>query len=165
MREALVSYGILVTNLQRLLRIKHAMLKNDQRKILEEWQNAGHENWSPTSFTDWLLLEIETDILIRPEQIDVAHAIISPASESNSVLQMNMGKGEQHCRFLTFQKFNFCAKIIGIDFIFQYDRLTVFRQNLLHRTHGCGNSGKQETTLANNCTKSAITPNSSDYAI
>ncbi|KAH0566486.1 hypothetical protein GP486_000104 [Trichoglossum hirsutum] len=97
MREALVSYGILVTNLQRLLRIQHAQLKGDQRKLFEEWHNAGHENWSPLDFTDWLLLEIESDILIRPEQVDVAHAIISPASRSNSVLQLNMGKGKTSC--------------------------------------------------------------------
>jgi hypothetical protein len=95
MRENLVSYGVLATNLQRLLRIRHAQLKGDHHKLLQEWRNRGHENWSPLRFPDWLLLEIESDILIRCEQIDVAHAIISPASGSNSVLQMNMGKGKQ----------------------------------------------------------------------
>jgi hypothetical protein len=94
MRESLVSYGVLATNLQRLLRIRHAQLKGDEHKRLEEWRNTGHENWKPLDFPDWLLLEIENDLLIRPEQVDVAHAIISPASGSNSVLQMNMGKGK-----------------------------------------------------------------------
>ena len=94
MREGLVSYGVLATTMQRLLRIRHAQLKGDQHKLLEEWRNPGHENWSPWEFSDWLLLEIESDLLIRSEQIDVAHAIISPASGSNSVLQMNMGKGK-----------------------------------------------------------------------
>ena len=95
MRECLVSYGVLATNLQRLLRIRHAQLKGDHHKLLQEWRNTGHGNWSPLEFPDWLLLEIESDLLIRCEQVDVAHAIISPASESNSVLQMNMGKGKQ----------------------------------------------------------------------
>lgn len=94
MKESLVSYGVLVTIWQRLLRIKHAYLKGDKHKILEEWQNTGHENWSPLDIPDWLLLEIDSDFLIRREQIDVAHAIISPASGTNSVLQMNMGKGK-----------------------------------------------------------------------
>lgn len=94
MRESLVSYGVLATTLQRLLRIRHAHLKRDHHKLLEEWRNPGHENWSPWEFPDWLLLEIESDLLIRSEQIDVAHAIISPVSGSNSVLQMNMGKGK-----------------------------------------------------------------------
>ena len=93
-REFLVSYGVLITTLQRLLRIKDAQVKGDQRKLLEEFRNIGHENWSPIDFPDWLLLEIDSNILIRREQVEVAHAIISPASGSNSVLQMNMGKGE-----------------------------------------------------------------------
>jgi hypothetical protein len=94
MKEALISYGVVVTQFQRLDRIQHAQLKRDQRKVLEEWQNTGHENWIPLDFPDWLLLEIESNLLIRREQIDVARAIISPASGSNSVLQMNMGKGK-----------------------------------------------------------------------
>jgi len=118
MREALVEYGILVTKLQRLLRIKHAQLKNDQRKLLEECRNVGHKNWNPLDFTDWLLLEIESDILIRPEQIDVANAIISPATGSNSVLQLNMGKGEWYYRSLKLREFSFYAKIIRIGLIF-----------------------------------------------
>ncbi|TVY43757.1 hypothetical protein LSUB1_G001260 [Lachnellula subtilissima] len=97
MREGLVSYGVLATTLQRLLRIRHAQLKGDDHKLLQEWRNTGHENWSPLEFPDWLLLEIESDLLIRCEQVDVAHAIISPASGSNSVLQMNMGKGKTSC--------------------------------------------------------------------
>jgi Protein of unknown function (DUF3638) len=95
MRECLVSYGVLATALQRLLRIRDAQLKGDHTKLLEESRNTGHENWSPLEFPDWLLLEIESDLLIRGEQIDVAHAIISPATGSNSVLQMNMGQGKQ----------------------------------------------------------------------
>jgi hypothetical protein len=94
MKEALISYGILTTTLQRLLRIRHAQLRGDHHKLFQEWRNPGHENWRPLDFPDWLLLEIESDLLIRCEQVDVANAIISPASGSNSVLQMNMGKGK-----------------------------------------------------------------------
>ncbi|KAG5749551.1 hypothetical protein H9Q70_007795 [Fusarium xylarioides] len=36
-------------------------------------------------------------MLIRPIQFEVAHAIISPLSMSNSVLQMNMGQGKTSC--------------------------------------------------------------------
>ena len=92
--ESLVTCGLLVTTLQRLRRIENAVLTGDQRISQEELRNVGHENWKPSEFPDWLLLEIDSNLLIRPEQIDVAHAIISPASGSNSVLQMNMGQGE-----------------------------------------------------------------------
>jgi hypothetical protein len=95
MKELLVSYGVLITTLQWLLRVKHEQLKRDEQRLLEEWREKGHENWSPLDFPDWLLFEIESNLLIRREQVDVANAIISPRSNSNSVLQLNMGKGEQ----------------------------------------------------------------------
>ena len=93
-REFLAFYGVLVTTLQRLLRIKDARVRGDRRKVLEEFRNTGHEDWSPIDFPDWLLLEIDGNLLIRREQVEVARAVISPASGSNSVLQMNMGKGK-----------------------------------------------------------------------
>ena len=94
MKECLISYGVLVTTLQWLLRVRHEQLKQDQQKLLEEWRDKGHENWSPLDFPDWLLLEVDSNLLIRREQIDVANAIIAPKSGSNSVLQLNMGKGK-----------------------------------------------------------------------
>ncbi|KAI9742779.1 MAG: hypothetical protein M1818_003508 [Claussenomyces sp. TS43310] len=97
MKESIVHYGILITTLQQLLRIKHAQLKKDQHKLLEELRSKGHTNWRPLDHPDWLLIEIDSNILIRSEQVEVAHAIISPASGYNSVLQMNMGKGKTSC--------------------------------------------------------------------
>jgi hypothetical protein len=93
MKEGLISYAVLITTLQRLLRIKDAHSKCDDRKLREEQRNAGHANWRPLTYPDWLLLEIDANILIRNEQVDVALATISPASRFNSVLQMNMGQG------------------------------------------------------------------------
>lgn len=93
MREAIVSYGVQVTGLQRLVRLRDAQLREDTGKVQEEWLNVGHENWSPLEFPDWLLFEVASDILIRPEQVDVARAIISPSSGSNSILQKSMSKG------------------------------------------------------------------------
>lgn len=45
-------------------------------------------------YPDWLLLEIETDILIREEQYQVAMQILSLNSNTNTLLQINMGKGK-----------------------------------------------------------------------
>jgi hypothetical protein len=93
MKRALVSFGMAIAELQRLRRINHALTKNDALKADKELRSPGHENWDPMDFLDWLLLELESNILIRKEQIEVAHAMISPPIKSNSVLQMNMGKG------------------------------------------------------------------------
>ncbi|KAI9781703.1 MAG: hypothetical protein M1816_002199 [Peltula sp. TS41687] len=94
MKEGLISYAILITTLQRLLRMKDALSKRDHRMLRQEQRNLGHGNWRPLDYPDWLLLEIDANILIRNEQVDVALATISPASGSNSVLQMNMGQGK-----------------------------------------------------------------------
>ncbi|OCL12896.1 hypothetical protein AOQ84DRAFT_417852 [Glonium stellatum] len=97
MKESLISYGIAITSLQRLLRMVDSYRKGNQQKLREEQRNRGHSNWQPSKFPDWLLLEIEANILIRSDQVDVALATISPASGANSVLQMNMGQGKTSC--------------------------------------------------------------------
>jgi hypothetical protein len=93
MKEALVLYALSVTALQRLLRIHDAHQGGKPERLIEEQENVGHSNWKPLDHPDWLLLEIDSNMLIRPGQVDVALATISPASGSNSVLQMNMGQG------------------------------------------------------------------------
>ncbi|KXX73436.1 hypothetical protein MMYC01_210194 [Madurella mycetomatis] len=96
-RALIVSFGLSVTRLQRLQRIRSAQLRNDTSKAVREWRNVGHAGWSPLDLPDWLLLEIDNNLLIRPEQVEVARAMISPVSRSNSVLQMNMGSGKTSC--------------------------------------------------------------------
>lgn len=97
MKESLLEYALALTRLQRLLRLREANLKGNHQKYEEEQSHTGHENWQPASRPDWLLLEIDANILIRPSQVDVALATISPASDANSVLQMNMGQGKTSC--------------------------------------------------------------------
>jgi hypothetical protein len=93
-KELLVSHGVLITMLQKHLRVQNALCDGKFTQLHEELANAGHKNWSPSDFPDWLLLEIDSNILIREDQIDVAHAIIEPKSRLNTVLQLNMGKGQ-----------------------------------------------------------------------
>ena len=92
-KESIVRYALLITNLQHLIRIDNTYHKLDVQRSREEEANSGHENWKPSEYTDWLLLEIDANVLIRTDQVDVALATIFPASRLNSVLQMNMGKG------------------------------------------------------------------------
>ncbi|KAJ6256008.1 hypothetical protein Dda_9302 [Drechslerella dactyloides] len=94
MREALILLGVSVTDVQKLLRVEGYRLRNDTQRTAEEESNVGHQNWNPSDYPDWLLLEIDSNILIRPDQLEVAHATIRPASGNNSVLQMNMGQGK-----------------------------------------------------------------------
>lgn len=94
MKDALISYGLSIVKLQRLVRMKEAFAKRDEAKLQQEHNNHGHVNWNPSTYPDWLLLEIESNMQIREEQATVAFEMISPKSGQNSVLQMNMGQGK-----------------------------------------------------------------------
>jgi len=97
MEQALVSLGLALTKLQRNTRLNDCVLAGDTSRFQDEEANVGHSNWKPQKNRDWLLLEIDANMLIRPGQVDVARATISPPSGSNSVLQMNMGQGKTSC--------------------------------------------------------------------
>lgn len=99
LKAALVSFGILLTQFQRLLRMLDAHGKGHGnsygiKRLMEEVDNPGHQNWNPEEHPEWLLLEIDSNIMIRPSQVVVAWSIISPPSGVNSVLQLNMGQGK-----------------------------------------------------------------------
>lgn len=96
MKENLITYALSITALQRLLRIEDAHRKNSQQRLSEELGNTGHSNWKPLDHCDWIFFEIDSNVLIRPVQLEVTRATISPDSQSNSVLQMNMGQVKLH---------------------------------------------------------------------
>ncbi|KAL3595799.1 hypothetical protein FPOAC2_10166 [Fusarium poae] len=123
MKAELVCYGVLITKLQRCLRVRDATLCKDGRRLRENEELQAHSNWSPYEHPEWLLLEIDNNLLIRPSQIDVARAIITPSSASNSVLQMNMGQG----KFLIFS-------ILSINVILLTN--TSYRQNVVYHPDG-----------------------------
>ncbi|KAK4171158.1 hypothetical protein QBC36DRAFT_367904 [Triangularia setosa] len=97
MHQGLISFGLALTKLQREMRLNDCVVAGDTSRYQDEEANTGHQNWDPAQHPDWLLLEVEANLLIRPGQIDVARATISPESGSNSVLQMNMGEGKTSC--------------------------------------------------------------------
>ncbi|KAK3984329.1 hypothetical protein QBC44DRAFT_388524 [Cladorrhinum sp. PSN332] len=97
MRDGLVTFALAITRLQQEMRLNGAVLAGDVSRFQAEESNPGHTNWKPADHLDWLLLEIESNLLIRPGQVDVARATICPASGQNSVLQMNMGQGKTSC--------------------------------------------------------------------
>jgi hypothetical protein len=103
-KEAIVAFGVALSRLQRLLRIQDAQKRGKKQQERDEWANEGHSNWNPITHPDWLLLEIDGDILIREEQVQVALATISPQSDENSVLQLLMGKGKTSCILRKYQQ-------------------------------------------------------------
>ena len=92
MKESIIEWCLAISRLQRLQRIEQAIEKNDTTLANQEAAATGHLGWCPFTIPDWLLLEIDADILIRKEQCAMAFEMISPSS--NSIYQLNMGKGK-----------------------------------------------------------------------
>ncbi|KAL9002774.1 MAG: hypothetical protein Q9188_004316 [Gyalolechia gomerana] len=91
----ILDYAESMVNLQQLLRIRDAHWQGDTIQIANEWRNAAHTGWKTEDHVDWLLLEIDFNLIIREDQLQVARAMIaSPSTVSNFVLQMNMGQGK-----------------------------------------------------------------------
>ncbi|KAJ4168920.1 hypothetical protein NW754_010851 [Fusarium falciforme] len=65
MQNELLLYGVLFTKLQRLVRMRDAELWRDEKRSREEQEHEGHSNWSPLEHPEWLLLEIDNNILIN----------------------------------------------------------------------------------------------------
>ncbi|TQV95637.1 very large low complexity protein [Cordyceps javanica] len=90
-KEALVIFGVAVTKLQRAERLLRTETDSD---TLKELVNSGHTNWNPLDSPESLLLEIESGILIRENQEEIACEMRNPKDEKNVVMQLNMGEGK-----------------------------------------------------------------------
>ncbi|KAH7018186.1 uncharacterized protein B0I36DRAFT_394922 [Microdochium trichocladiopsis] len=96
-KAQIIEFALSIIDLQRALRMEKHEKSGEKVRWREEQANPGHRTWNPTDYPDWLLLEIESDILIRDGQVEVAQAIIAPQSGKSSVLQLNMGQGKTSC--------------------------------------------------------------------
>ncbi|RYO94253.1 hypothetical protein DL763_004139 [Monosporascus cannonballus] len=97
MKESIIEAALAITEFQRQIRLELYRQSKDTVRLEEERRNIGHSNWRPDQYPDWLLLEVESDLLIRETQVEVALAIIAPNSGECSVLQLNMGQGKTSC--------------------------------------------------------------------
>lgn len=93
-RNVIIKYGESVCHLQHRLRIQGAALRRDAIQLANETQAISHRQWQIRDHPDWLLLEIDFNIRIRPDQYEVALAMTSPSSIGSFCLQMNMGQGK-----------------------------------------------------------------------
>ncbi|RFU36269.1 hypothetical protein B7463_g125, partial [Scytalidium lignicola] len=91
-KDAFLQYGISLTALQRAERL--LTTSENRTDLLSELQNPGHQDWDPLHHPEWLLLEVENNILIRRDQAQISREMMSPSSGENSVLQLNMGLGK-----------------------------------------------------------------------
>ena len=81
----------------RLRELSRLGLKSEYRK---EMENNGGQGWDAMMYPDWLLIQLDADILIRPVQALVANEMMSPREQTNTVMQLNMGDGKSSVSFL-----------------------------------------------------------------
>lgn len=89
-KDSIIAIGIGITALQRTRRLVLAAEKKDTLSFFQEMANPGQSGWTAYERPDWLLIEIENDLLIRPVQVRVAMEMIAPSSSSNTLMQLNM---------------------------------------------------------------------------
>lgn len=80
-----------VTALQRVERIQKYIAASDNFALQRELENPAHAAWDQEQWPDWLLLEIQNNILIRPVQVRVARELIKP---ENGLVLLGMGEGK-----------------------------------------------------------------------
>ncbi|KAG2387820.1 hypothetical protein C9374_001414 [Naegleria lovaniensis] len=92
-RDLVGAIAILFTHQQRFKRLQALSLDMNKKVLYErELENTGHENWQPSMYPEWLILEIEMNMMIRPIQFEVASNMMY--CDSNMVMQFNMGEGK-----------------------------------------------------------------------
>ena len=91
-KSSILNLGRAITLLQRSRRLLLAYERSDVAAFTTELANGGQEGWDMETRPEWLLIEIESDFLIRPIQARVAGEMIDPTTRSNSLMQLNMGK-------------------------------------------------------------------------
>ncbi|KAK0456871.1 hypothetical protein EV421DRAFT_1755305 [Armillaria borealis] len=85
------TYAFLYLEYQWAQRLLYSAISQDYTMFYKEISN---NQVKADEYPEWILLQVDNDFLSRPIQVDVAHAIISPPSGMNSVLQLNMGEGK-----------------------------------------------------------------------
>lgn len=93
-KSRILQLGQAITMLQRAIRLLNFAEAGNEVFYHKELLNRGYHGWLPDQYPDWLLMQIEHDFLIRPIQVDVAKAMISPNTSTSAVMQLNMGEGK-----------------------------------------------------------------------
>jgi hypothetical protein len=91
-RNRLLNYAVTIQDAQWGIRMQRLLSTGREHHLLLEAQTR--RKWNPYERPDWLLIEIDADLSIRPQQADMAKEMISPPKRRNSVMQLNMGEGK-----------------------------------------------------------------------
>ncbi len=91
-KDYITCYGLALTKLQQAERLLASC--GSTPALINELRNPGHTNWHPCDHPESLLLEIESGIMVREVQEQIAAQMRSPSTGGNVVMQLNMGEGK-----------------------------------------------------------------------
>jgi hypothetical protein len=94
----ILKYGQAIAMVQRTRRISCLSPHEHQDEFQRDVNNDGQNGWDPLENPDWLLVELESNLLIRQVQAEIATEMLRPRSGKNSVMQLNMGEGKSSVR-------------------------------------------------------------------
>ena len=97
-KAAFIKYAEGVTMVQRAIRISRLTTPEYRAELERELSNSGRIGWDAMSHPDWLLIELESNILVRQVQAEIASEMLAPSSGKNVVVQLNMGEGKSSVR-------------------------------------------------------------------
>lgn len=89
-KATIKKFALLFMQYQRAERLLLSVVAENAVEFHKEMSNNEVTAIDP----EWLLLQVDNNFISRPVQTSVAHKIISPLSNRNSVLQLNMGEGK-----------------------------------------------------------------------
>jgi hypothetical protein len=88
-----IQHAVIMSNVQTFERLSRAIQRSPQ-DLLRELSGAVPRSWDPYRFPDSLLLEVESNLRIRPVQQDIASTMIETPDGTNGTMQLNMGEGK-----------------------------------------------------------------------
>ncbi|KAB5592331.1 kinase-(PK-like) protein [Ceratobasidium theobromae] len=92
-RQQLISYAQLFVEYQKSQRLIALYLANNVEEIAKEL-DVSYDDDHTERDPDWLLVQIDGNFSPRSIQRQVAKEMISPSSQGNTALQLNMGEGK-----------------------------------------------------------------------
>ncbi|KAJ7614686.1 hypothetical protein DFH06DRAFT_1367976 [Mycena polygramma] len=84
--------GLAVKQQERRIHVLDKLGSQEER--VQELQTSGGQGWDPLIYPDWLLVQLDADMLIRPPQASIAEDMMCPDGLLNALMQLNMGEGK-----------------------------------------------------------------------
>ncbi|KAK6532671.1 hypothetical protein TWF281_006850 [Arthrobotrys megalospora] len=92
--RAIIALGEAITWEQRASRLVDLARRSLVQELEREVRNVGRQNWNAEEYIDWLLLELDSEMLIRPIQASIGFSMMDNSKANNAVMQLNMGEGK-----------------------------------------------------------------------